>query len=1197
LNLKIQLSLFFESIYMNNNKGRILLIIILFLLIGMNSYSQPNKRTNLWFFSDSVGLDFNTGVPVENTSCSVTGMGWGAVSTLCDTSGNLMFYSNGDSIWNKNHEVMANGNGGPNYKQGTQSAICLPKPGSDSLYYIFTIRWFETENPMFYTTIDINENNGLGMVVDRDTLLAGWDASDQLMAVYLKNKHDYWILTRKYREHKFAAFLVTSEGVNPQPILSSAPNKDDLGDSKSGHMKVSYDKKYLVTVWRSNIGSKSGVEICKFNVETGVVEYLSYFRLRDIIPNNPLYVTYNLDFSPCSKYMYLSGHLHADSICHVFQFDMQYIEDSTLFEQSGIKVGEGTGWNMQMGPDGKIYLFFRTSNTQSNYINNYCGVINNPEKLGGACNYQPNSFLLQNGSVGFPFVNFAIDFLFRFDFDGICESDTFTFYPWFFPEPTFIEWNFGDPLSGINNTSTIPHATHKFTDGGTYEVSVYVEYPSGRIEETSRKVEVEYAPEPDLGPDTSFCSTSGITLDAECGPHFYVWSNGAFGSSQIIVSDTGWYWVRVENDAGCFEIDSIHLSLYPPAIADTSALEIKPTTCGGSTGVIRGLLINGQQPLSWHWLDDMGDTVSTSLDIYHLPVGNYTLEVLDGNGCITGFGPYGIHDAGEVLIESLEYTIEHCGQQDASITVHAVSGLGDMLFYSIDNGASYYANEGIFTGLSAGNYAVRVRDSSDCQDVYVNNPVIIQNTDAPEIVDLQIGACASGQSDGYIEITAIGGGDTLFYSNDNGINFQVNDGGFYDLLAGFYTCVVMDEVGCDTTFIVEVPEEITLRLQAVAGEDEVCPGNTAFVPLYVSNFNDVAYFKTTLLYDQALLTCSGYSNTQAQIEDSLEVMLFPAEGKVELLWHAPSVSLPDNTVLTDLVFESLDPGLSTVAWDGSAGASLFLNSTGLTIPVDYYLGSVRIYQEVLFSLVQDIEACQEDDVEIIPIVWSSNGEVSYLWSDPFGSTSTNEILSISNAQPFHSGIWSLRITDTLDCYSEDSVEITIHPTPVPAFAGQDTITTEEPVEIDAGSGFASYLWNTGATSQLITADVEDWYSVFIESQYGCFGQDSVYVLFWEPPEPPEPIADQFHFPNAFTPDGDGLNDVFKAIGQPDKLTSFSMKVFNRWGQMVFESSEISLGWDGTYQGKPAPAGTYVYRISYSIGDFDFDTSGTFIVLR
>ncbi|MDT8393961.1 MAG: PKD domain-containing protein, partial [Bacteroidales bacterium] len=635
-------------------------------------------------------------------------------------------------------------------------------------------------------------------------------------------------------------------------------------------------------------------------------------------------------------------------------------------------------------------------------------MINNPGSNGIDCNYDPSLLYFENGHVNYGIVNFFNDYLHRFDFDGICESDTFTFDPWFFPEPTFIEWNFGDPWSGGNNTSTIPHATHKFTDGGTFEVSVHVEYPSGRIEETSRKVEVEYAPEPDLGPNTSFCSTSGITLNAECGPHVYSWSTGAFGTSQITVSDTGWYWVRVENDAGCFEIDSIYLGLYPPALADTSGLEVKPTTCGGSTGVIRGLLIDGLQPLSWYWLDDIGDTVSTSLDIYHLPVGNYTLEVLDGNGCTTNFGPFTIIDAGDVLIDGVEFTNEHCGQQDGSITINATSGLSDMLFYSIDNGANYFANQGVFNGLSAGSYAVRVRDSSDCQDVFMNNPIIIENLDAPEITSVNVGACSQGQSNGSIEITAIGGGDTLYYSNDNGVNFQINDGGFYNLLAGFYTCVVLDEVGCDTTFVVEVPEEITLRLQAVAGEDEVCPGNTAFVPLYVSNFTDVAYFKTTLLYDKTLITCTGYANTQAQIEDSLEVMLFPAEGKVELLWHAPSVSLPDNTVLTDLVFESLDPGLSMVAWDGSAGASLFLNSTGLTIPVDYYLGSVRIYEEVLFTLESQVETCQGDDIEISPMLWSSNGEVSYLWSDPSGSTSTSEILSISNAQPTHSGTWSLR---------------------------------------------------------------------------------------------------------------------------------------------------------------------------------------------
>ena len=358
-----------------------------------------------------------------------------------------------------------------------------------------------------------------------------------------------------------------------------------------------------------------------------------------------------------------------------------------------------------------------------------------------------------------------------------------------------------------------------------------MEYPGGRIEETSREVEVEYAPEPDLGPDTSFCVSSGITLDAECGPNFYSWSTGAIGSPQIIVNDTGWYWVRVENDAGCFEIDSIHLSFLPEAIADTTGLEVIPTTCGGSTGVIKGLIVSGIEPLSWQWIDDLGNPISSSLDIYHLPVGNYTLEVLDSNGCTTSFGPCTIIDAGDVLIDEVEFTNEHCGQQDGSIIVNATSGLSDMLFYSIDNGANYHTNQGVFTGLAAGSYAVRVRDSSNCQDVFINNPIIIENLDAPEILSVNIGACAQGQSNGSIEISALGGGDTLYYSNDNGVNYQINDGGFFSLLAGFYTCIVMDEVGCDTTFVVEVPEEITLRLQAIAGEDEVCPGNAAFVPL------------------------------------------------------------------------------------------------------------------------------------------------------------------------------------------------------------------------------------------------------------------------------------------------------------------------------------------------------------------------------
>jgi len=123
----------------------------------------------------------------------------------------------------------------------------------------------------------------------------------------------------------------------------------------------------------------------------------------------------------------------------------------------------------------------------------------------------------------------------------------------------------------------------------------------------------------------------------------------------------------------------------------------------------------------------------------------------------------------------------------------------------------------------------------------------------------------------------------------------------------------------------------------------------------------------------------------------------------------------------------------------------------------------------------------------------------------------------------------------------------------------------------------------------------------IESLYGCAGEDSVYVQFVTAPPPPpppeEPPGELILLPNAFTPDGDGLNDVFKAIGQPDKLTSFSMKIFNRWGQTVFESKDVMQGWDGTIKGAEAPAGTYVFRVEYAISNRNFDTSGTVILVR
>ncbi len=1180
-----------------------LLFLIQCILIQV-AIAQPNKRTNFWYFSDHVGLDFNSGQPVEDPDGIVYSIRHEGSTVMSDTNGNLLFYCDGLQIWNKNNMWMKNDFGYPEITRTYQSTIAIQKPGFENHYYVFITSYSAGQYrlPLFYYSIDMSMDNGLGEVIAIDTIVSAWDAAEKLTAAYHKNKQDIWIVIRKFVENSFASYLVTAEGVNPVPVLSPAPNRVLFwGPTNWGPMKISYDKKYLVSTFEGDQSQIGGfVEICTFDNQTGTVTYLYTFQLRYSIPNPEFYEESSCEFSPCSKYLYVAGEVHVPQFVHIYQFDMQHILDSALFIQSAIRIGDVQGSNLQLAPDGRIYCLGRAAFAWPiSPLNNYLGVINNPGKLGLNCNYDSSLFYIENGQVTYGIVNFFNDYLHRFVYEGICESDTFTFDPWFFPEPTYIEWNFGDILSGANNTSTIPHATHVFSDGGTYEVSVHVEYPSGRIEETSRMVEVEYSPEPDLGPDTTICSGQEIVLDAECGPHAYSWSTGQFGVSQITVSDSGWYWVRVQSEAGCFAFDSIYISFYPPAIADTNNLIISPTTCGGSIGAIRGIEISGNPPFQYQWIDDLGNPIANTIDIFHLPVGNYTLQVTDGNGCLTEFGPYTIYDAGDVLIENVNYTQEHCGQQDGNIIITATSGLGDMLFYSIDNGSTYYTNQGIFTGLSAGTYAVRVKDSTDCQDVYINNPIILENIPGPQVTDIQITPASNGQNNGVINIIASGNSDTLFYSKNNGANFQINNGLFTNLFPGYYTCIVMDEYDCDTTFIVEVTEEITIHLEAIAGDDEVCPGNAAYVPLIVNQFNDVAIFRATLLFNKNLLDCQGFANAHPQLEDSLNALLFPEEGRIELNWASSSVTLPDVSVMADLVFSSLNPGISQVEWDGEPGASFFHNPEGLQIPVDYYVGNVKIYNEVTLSLNNFVEACQGENLLLVPTVLSSNGEVTYLWTDPMGDTSSYFIYSIDNIQPNHAGTYYLTIVDTANCQADTSVNVIVYPTPIPSFAGQDTIFTEVPVDLDAGAGFLYYLWNTGDSTQIITVDKNGWYAVEIESQQGCMGGDSVFVLFSTPPEPIPDI--RIYLPNAFSPNGDGLNDEFKAVTNSENIESFQMLIYDRWGTLIFESNDISRGWNGTFKGKLCPQGVYVYKVEYSLSGSSTGQSetkiGTVVLVR
>ena len=757
--------------------------------------------------------------------------------------------------------------------------------------------------------------------------------------------------------------------------------------------------------------------------------------------------------------------------------------------------------------------------------------------------------------------------------------------PWFQPTPIAIEWDFGDPFSG-NNTSTELYPSHKFSNEGTYEVKVIATYPSGRIEKTSREVEVLKSPEPDLGPDLSICPGDTVTLDASCGPWQYSWSTGDIGVSSIQVSDTGWYWVNVRNGSnGCATMDSIHISMPPPSQQDTTAMQILPTTCGGTTGSITGMQITGNGPYTYYWLNQSQDTIAYTLNIYNLPAGYYSLHTTGPNACPESFGPWQVDDLGDVLIQNIGFDSVHCNQQTANITITANSQLSENLFYSIDNGNNYYQNQGLFTNLYAGSYYIKVKDSSQCLDIWHLNPITINNIPGPEVTEVATTPCQAGQSNGTVNITAASILDSIHYSINSGISYQVNNGFFTNLSPGIYNCLVKDDYGCDTTFQVEVEEQEIIYLQAVAGDGESCPENKAYVPLKVTNFTDVSTFKANLLYNNNLVNCQGYANAHPQITDSLTSILYSTEGRVELNWHSSPLTLPAQSTIADLVFEPLTPGTGTVDWYGQAGYNYFLNPTGDSLQVNYQLGNIKIYQEVSFTIEPEYEYCEGEEAWISPTILTSNGPVSYLWVFPQGDTQQIQNYQNDSITQSQSGTYTISATDTAGCKAQNTFELWVYKNPVPAFSSQDSIETEIEFELDAGAGYYSYFWNTGATTQQIIVTEDGWYTAFIESTHGCMGHDSIYVWFTQnppPPPPPEPKNPIIYMPNAFSPNGDGLNDTYMPVTEKESIPNYHILIYDRWGKLLFESKDIHTGWDGKQNNKACPKGTYVYRVQYTL---------------
>lgn len=340
------------------------------MLSGSNYVCAQQLEAGKWIFGNGAGIDFCSGVPVPIEGSKMkTSEGCASIS---DANGNLLFYTDGITVWNRLHEPMPDGTGLKGHVSSTQSAIIVPLPDNKSIYYIFTMDSEANKGGFCCSAVDMTKQNGLGNVVAKNRILR--DAcNEKLLAVTHSNGKDIWVLVQEYNSDAFLSYLITRNGVSDQPVISNTGVKYGKSIYNTiGYMKVSANRKKMAIA----INGENLVQLFDFDSSSGKVTHP--INLKMPAEYNP----YGIEFSPDNRLLYISVVKNGT----IFQANIE-AGDENMIQKSMILVGQSTDKGkfgaLQLAVDGKIYI--------AEYESNYLSSIENPNIHGAGCNYRQHS--------------------------------------------------------------------------------------------------------------------------------------------------------------------------------------------------------------------------------------------------------------------------------------------------------------------------------------------------------------------------------------------------------------------------------------------------------------------------------------------------------------------------------------------------------------------------------------------------------------------------------------------------------------------------------------------------------------------------------------------------------------------------------------------------------------------------------------
>ena len=457
-----------------------LIVVVVFILSSTLLFAQG--EANNWFFGQNAGINFNNGTatPISGKLNTYEGC-----ASFSDKNGNLLFYTDGTTVWDQYGAEMPNGRNLKGNSSSSQSAIIVPYPGNPNWFYIFTVgayyrimdEVFPTEG-LFCYKVDMTKNGGLGDIVETPIRLSGGLAAqwtEKITSVKGAECNTFWVISLV--QNKYYSYKIDANGLNETPVIS---NVNYLSNDRRGYLKASPDGTKLASATYTAGTNSNGdfilgegkFHLYSFNDATGIVNNDGIELISNAaIDGSP----YGVEFSSLSTKLYCSTFNGNNN--KLYQFDLENANYKTL-----IKSQTGYRGALQLAPNGKIYA---TVPVNYDIGTNFLDAINSPDELGTNCNYKLDDLNLGSGMAMQGLPPFIASLLLPIEITSVeqnnetitnqtlklCVGSDYTFNAEILPGNPTYSWSHNG-VGEVNTTSSLTISNIQLNDAGIYELEV-----------------------------------------------------------------------------------------------------------------------------------------------------------------------------------------------------------------------------------------------------------------------------------------------------------------------------------------------------------------------------------------------------------------------------------------------------------------------------------------------------------------------------------------------------------------------------------------------------------------------------------------------------------------------------------------------------------------------------------------------------